>query len=266
MPDKLPAMPDKFRRLQPNYVPRLIVNVQSLEKEGKSNFLMTAPPPIAYMNLDKRSEEDVAEKFADKQIYYNNYWIETGQNKTDYRQLWDEFKSDAVQLCNTPDIRTLGIDTGSDMYELIRMAHFGQLTQVMPQHYTALNAELSEFINKLADSDKNIVFTHKLKKQYKAVKTERGQKDTWTGKWERKGWDNLRHLVQVNILLWREDTPDENGEFKFHAAVLNCSKNPSLMGKDFVTDLRGLGNPLLDRCNFSTIAAAVFGNSIEDWK
>ena len=44
---------------------RLIVSVEGLEKRGKTHFAMTAPPPIAYFDMDIGAE-GVVNKFEDR--------------------------------------------------------------------------------------------------------------------------------------------------------------------------------------------------------
>src|SRR5882672_1031716 len=53
---------------------RLVMSVDSLPKEGKTNFSLTAPGPIASHNLDF-GLEGVVEKFPNKEIYEFRYEI-----------------------------------------------------------------------------------------------------------------------------------------------------------------------------------------------
>ncbi len=44
------------------------------------------------------------------------------------------------------EIKSIVIDTASEAWELVRLARFGKLTQVMPQHYGPVNTEFRDMI------------------------------------------------------------------------------------------------------------------------
>ena len=68
-----------------------------------------------------------------------------------------------------PAVRTISVDTATELWELLRMARFGKLTQVMPYQYGPVNAEFRSLIRMAYASDKNLILLHKMRKVYKAT-------------------------------------------------------------------------------------------------
>ena len=136
------TMPKGFKKLTIGSKPpsRLIMAASGREKQGKSHFALTAPSPIAYFDLDIGTE-GVIDKFVanGKEIYHNDYNYHLlkdirKQGPVDvapYIEMWEKFKSDYVSILESP-VRTLVIDTATELWELLRMSRFGKLDQVMP--------------------------------------------------------------------------------------------------------------------------------------
>jgi hypothetical protein len=224
-------------------VPRLIVNLEGREKEGKTHFALTAPKPLAYLNFDKSSAEDVMRKFREQQIFAKNYWP-TSTDQASYQVIWEMFRRDYDALLQS-DVRTIVLDTGTEIYNISRMAEFGKLTQVMPHQYARVNSVFRQLFNDAYTTEKNIVIVHKKKKEY--------IENDWTGKWERSGFSETGFLVQINVECRRDPQPP----YDFVAQVLNCSLNGDLMG----LELRNGMN------SFPTLAQlAIPDSKPEDWQ
>jgi hypothetical protein len=213
---------------------RLICAIDGMEKEGKSHFALTMPGPIAYQGLDI-GIEGVVEKFQDqKEIWIAEYdlGVEKNDNQAQIMAkagpVWDSFSTDfkdvTVKQMSQLQIRSAVWDTGSDIWELQRLARLGKLTQVMPHHYTALNSEYQNLVREIFKTGGNMCILHKLKAEWKDNPlTGKGNK---TGQYERSGFAGTGFLVQVNARCWR----DKEGEF--HLTVENCRQNPSIAGLD----------------------------------
>jgi len=238
--------------------PRLIVAVDGLEKQGKSHFALTAPGPIAYQGTDI-GLEGVVEKFqTEKEVHVAEYGFTI--QKTDTPQdivtkaepQWTQFLTDyrdvLIPGLKTKKIRSGIWDTGSELWEFLRLARVGKLTQVMPHHYTALNQEYSQLIKEVYDTPGNLLILHKLKAEWKDnPMTGKGGK---TGNYERSGFAGTGFLVQVNITAWR----DTDGEF--HVTVKDCRQNPAIAGLD-------LAGPM---ATFPFLGVHVYPNTtLEDW-
>jgi hypothetical protein len=97
------------------------------------------------------------------------------------------------------------------------------------------------------DHEANLLLLHKVKKQYQEGK---GGGGNWTGKWERAGFDETRHIVQSNLRCQR------NGDGEFNTLIKDCRHDMQLAGVQLEGDFN----------KFSQLAMLVFPNSQEsDW-
>jgi len=239
-------------------IKRLILAVDGLEKQGKTHFALTAPGPIAYLDFDIGSE-GVLEKFlAKKEIHLPTEGskqgrasfqlpIKAGQpvNIDECVRLWEDFKKLYCNALQSEGLRTIIIDTATEMWELLRLSRFGKLLQVMPHQYGPVNAEYRELIRLAYGFNKNLILLHKKKAQY--INEKR------TGKYERAGFSETGFLVQCNADVTRED--DGTGDFCLN--VRDCRQNPDIAGEDF-------SGPM---CSFPMLASFVFqGTSPKDWE
>ena len=138
---------------------RMIVAVDGMEKSGKTNFALTAPGPIAYQSLDIGTE-GVIEKFQhQKPIHLAQYRFLTEKDDSPEITMkkalpvWETFLTDFRQVMiprlKAGTIKTGVWDTGSEIWELQRLARFGKLQQVLPHHYTALNLEYQNLLREV---------------------------------------------------------------------------------------------------------------------
>ena len=235
---------------------RIILNVEGMEKGGKSHFALTAPGPIGLIDMDT-GLEGVVNKFSkQKKIYraFFNYHNATDQKEWD--TMWGKMKQAFFDLYSTKAIRTVIVDTASEMWELCRMANFGKLAQVKPHHYAPVNAEFRDLIRKAYDSDKNLILIHKQKKEYVDEK--------WTGNMERAGFGDIGYAVQANIISWRVTVLDEqygkareDGYKGFGITVKDSRQNSELAGQEIMEPLN----------TFPQFAAMVFPDSdAEYWE
>jgi len=240
-----------------NEQPRLIVSLEGLEKCGKTHIALTAPGPIAFMNFDN-GLEGVVKKFiaAGKKIFLNDYRdreqvlkilaMNAEQTKTHYAPIWTRFKADYLRALEHPAIRTIIWDTGSEVWELVRLAAFGKLDKVMPQHYGPVNSEFKALVDIAYSYDKNLIITHKHKKQY----VLKGEKDAWNGKYERAGFASIGFLVQLVAKCYRD------GDEQFCLEVVDCRHNAQCNGRVFEGE----------ECGFPWLASEVVeGTTPFDW-
>lgn len=238
---------------------RLVVAIDGMEKAGKTNFSLTAPGPIAFQALDIGTE-GVIEKFqTNKVIHRADYGIlvEKGDSQDMVMKkaapVWDQFLADyktvVVPKLKAGAVRTAIWDTGSEVWELQRLARLGKLTQVMPHHYTALNLEYSNLLREIFDTPGNMIILHKLRAEWKDNPvTGKGQK---TGQFERAGFAGTGFLVQVNATTWRDPKTGT-----FHLTVRDCRQNPAVAGLDLEDEM----------ATFPWLGVHVFPDSdLSDW-
>ena len=190
-----------FREVDPNLAYRLVACTVAAEKSGKTHWALTAPGPIAAISTDTGTEE-IARKFlGPKRIliapFQSTKELVEGDNKAEQKKQWGLMKDAFKRIVENPKIRTMVVDTATEMWELCRLAAFGKLSQVMPQHYVEVNSEFTAMVKMAYQrTDLNVIFIHKQKKQYKATSTG---KDAWSGRWERAGFGDLPYLVDINL-------------------------------------------------------------------
>lgn len=215
--------------------PRLIISICGHEKQGKTHWALTAPGPIAFFSADV-GDEGVVQKFEEKDIWVMEV-ARVENEETDHEEEWDRFEKAYKDMLRSTDVRTIVVDTATEVWELLRMARFGRLTQVMPYQYGPVNAEFRALIREAFSWDKNLILLHKMKEIYKG----NGPKATGTGEFMRAGFKDTGYLVQVNAQVYRYDDGD------FCCEIEDCRHDPDLMGFELVGDM----------CNFQSLGAMV---------
>lgn len=249
---------------------RLIVAVDGLEKCGKSHFALTAPGPIAVLNFDI-GLEGVADKFVleGKHVMTANYDVPEGIANTQAMadaadRIWQQMVKDYYWALK--HVRTVVLDTATEVWELLRLARFGKLTQVMPHHYGPVNAEYRKLIRAAYDHDANLVLLHKLKPEYETKVVNNKEVSNRTGRYVRAGMGDTGFLVQLNALAYRGDTDPlyTNDSVKlslspggdFNLFIRDCRQNGTIGGTT-------IPQPLL---TFPQVAQMVLEDSTEeDW-
>jgi hypothetical protein len=232
------------------YRPRLIASIEALEGCGKTNLALTATAvgPVAYHNFDV-GLEGVINKFDMSKIAVASYKMpkivgldpQSASNManevwTQFTNDYDSIISDKVRLAGE-DFRTSVWDTATENWDLLRIARFGKMSQVMPHHYAPVNAEYREQLRKAYDTDKNLILIHKLGAEWENTTNAAGQeKGRKTGRYERKGFSDIGFAVQVECRLWKE-MPTEIGKPPiFRMAIIKCRQNPNVEGQVLEND------------------------------
>jgi len=120
------------------------------------------------------------------------------------QKLWMQYKNLIADILGDNQIRTVILDTGTDLHKLCRMAHHGKLNQVKPFHYAAPNRDFIETHDQFlyeAGCDKNSVFIHHTRKQY--VKSNTKDESVWNGLWEFDGHESLPKAVDAVFRVTR---------------------------------------------------------------
>jgi hypothetical protein len=217
---------------------------------------LTAPGPICVISMDL-GLEGVIQKFQSlKEIYVAEYHVTLAATGLKKRTLED--MQEVANACNSiwaniardyneamdSGARTVVIDTATKLWEVLRMARFGKLAQIMPHMYAPTNAEFDEFIKDAYEHPGvNLVLIQQLKEEWKNSADGKGNK---TGGYEVAGFKGTAYAVQVNAVTWK-DEDERKVPDKFHLTITNCRHNPTLDG----IDLSG------EECNFPTLAALV---------
>ena len=242
--------------------------------QGKTHFLCTAPDPLAIQSLNI-GLKGVVEKFPDKRIYYKSYRIaitlkriattisRKANEQADRSPLsidvdtvideWEGFKKDYFTLLDSKDIRTIGWDTGTEVWQQIRAARFGKLDQVETHLYGPVNMEMDYLIKCAFDSGKNLIILHEVKDEYKERALDNGKKmSVRTGGYIRDGYSKMDHRVEVCAHM----NFDKSNKV-FSITLDKCRLNPDLVGETFSGEM----------CNFPTIASLIYPTvDLEAWR
>jgi hypothetical protein len=146
-----------------------------------------------------------------------------------YRWHVNRIKSAAFRLYAHPDIETIMIDTGTQLWEDILFAHYGRSERIMPRDRGPANQEMIDLLNCL--SGKNLVITHKAKEIWKSDKP--------TGRYELAGFAHMGYHVNVvaEMVCDENKRPEDEGRFSMNVHL--CQDNPDIQGpkgKRLLTD------------------------------
>lgn len=226
--------------------PRLIISTEGLKGAGKTHWALTAPGPLAFFNLDI-GLEGVLHKFKqEKEIFISDCRFHKTLDKklkatesahTRYIDLWLRFIEHYEKALNHPEIRTIIIDTATELWELLRLAKLGRLKEVLPHQYSECNMVFSDMIRAAYDEDKNLILIHRVKQRYANEK--------WDGTYIRAGFKDTGNLSQIVL---RNTYTRKTGVFQFE--LLECRPEPAFIG--------GVFDSADGICNFETLKDLIF--------
>jgi hypothetical protein len=259
-----------FRKLseQDVYRGRLIVSSEGLPKRGKTHFALTAPGPIAYQSID-RGVEGMGRKFiGTKTIHIAEYdfRIPLRAEEKGNQQIIDAAnrtleKFEADMQWALAETKSVVWDTATELWEMLMIAEFGKLGEVMPHHYAPLNARFRHWIDQFLESNRNLIMIHKTKDEWK---TGANGKPSATGKQTRAGFKGAGYDAHVNIVHDRDfaptDTDPNMPSGEFIVLVKDCRPNESIAGM-VVAGSQGI------EPTFAGLAQLVYPDSDPaDWK
>jgi hypothetical protein len=259
-----PPMVGGFSSARPARRRRMVMSLAGLDKSGKTHQGLSAPGPSAYVNHDT-GLEGVIEKFTKdgKTVYSKDYRVVIPPEAAGdvvrvagiANDVWGGLKSDLRAAWKSTVIRTAIVDTESETWQLVRLARFGKLTQVMPHHYGPVNAEYTNFWNEVYDTDKNLILLGRLKEEYENTIVNGKEIGKKTGRLERVGYKDIPYLVQINAIA-RFNPANPPGD-RFSIEIVNCRQNSEVAGMVLPEAL----------CSFQTLAMTVFPDSNpSDWE
>lgn len=235
---------------------RLVMCTEAMPGCGKTNFGLSMPGPLAIINLDEGLDGVIQEYQETKEIYVASHRAnlneiramkgDSGNIKKAAEDEWRAIRQDYIEAL--ADAKSVFVDTGTEFNEMLRLAHFGKLTQVMPHHYAAPNKEMKQLIDLAYDSNANVLFSHRLKKEY--------VNDKATANLELAGWGQMPYEVQVHMRQWKD--PKESFPDRFHMTVLKCRLKSGVEqeGEDFSGEM----------VTFPFIAALLTNTNPDEWE
>ncbi len=242
----------------------LVISAFGPEGTGKTQLITSAPGPIGVVALDRKSRFTIEKRM--KELGRTDIFmppddfvrhakpIELSLMKPDKVSAYYSDHIKAVQeacykLLEHPDVRTVALDGGSQMWEDVLFKHYGRNQRIMPRDRGPANQDMIDFLN--AMTGKHFIITHKMKQIWENDKPV-------PGKFEPSCFNGIGHHVTVVVQMMRNDryNPQANGEqyeWMFGMKVKHCQAEAMLQveGND--------GNFLKDEeISFQTLAAYVY--------
>jgi hypothetical protein len=243
---------------------KLVVGSHGGERTGKSHFSATAPDPIGVIPLDRNTRwtmGKVAKEYGKVIVFPKKDFIrqdatEMLRMKKYYRKHVNGIKEALYSLYDSDKIKTVVIDTGTQLWEDIMFAHFGRYHRVMPRDRGVPNQEMADL---LTACPHHMVVTHRSAEIWKA--------DKGTGKYKCGGFPHIGYYCNVMIEHGKERVRGEDGKIdrdqkpQFVARVSDCTANPELVGDDDDSTLVGM------ECDFSVLGTRVYpGTKVREWR
>ena len=202
--------------------PRLIVAISAHDQKGKTNFGLTAPSPSIIISSDIGTE-GVVDKFkaAGKEIYEHNWTLPRKQK--DAENAWKKVE-DVLEAAYTDSyLRSIVIDTESELWQLLRLYKLGKLEKVPSYKYGEVNAIAGRIFKKAYVHKKNLILLRKLKPIY--IGKER------TNNYEPSGYEDVKHIAQVTALAGRNKRTKTDTNPDFNLTITKCRHKPELEGE-----------------------------------
>lgn len=257
MPINVPG----FQAVPESSNPYLKLCTEAMHRCGKTDFaLRTTPEPILVVATDANTAHVATkikairkcEMIINTDFVFKNPFMTQAQ----CMELWERFKRLYFDTILKAQVRTIVIDTGSDLWELTRQAEFGRLEKVPQFAYGNANNPWRQMVN--ACTDKNLIITHKLA-------------NYGPSKVGRKGMEEVAYLSHAVIRHFRAAPEyveaeqissivldNEPGSGQFGLKILDSSHDPSLAGTVLLGD---------DNCTFVEVATTIFPKTKpKDWR
>lgn len=232
--------------------PRMIVSTEGAEGVGKTDFALTAPRPLAYLDFDLGAE---GVRWADRIDEHKVYdmlavgWQPEAAAKRYAREAMARFVADFRAAVGT--VRTLVVDT-------FTAAWSGQRLARADDRYVEMEEEFRSLVRMAYASPRtNVVLIHHLRPDWKKDSAGKSYK---AGTWSRDGMDGIANMVQLAVRqrFVPPVPPMKAGELviapavpgRFECDVLKARDNIALVGQTFVgmdfATLCGMACPSVD--------------------
>lgn len=223
------------------------ITVHGLDNSGKTRLAISAPDPIGVLALDKNSKRTVEKEaellnkvvivnstpfLSDKEAIKLALVEDPNEVKKAYTEVYKRTLDSGMRLADHNDIRTVVIDTGSQLFDYVLFAHFGRRTQIPPTSRAAANQDMIDFMNALRS--KNVVIIHRSKEIWKSTGATDKQGNPIkepSGKFELEGFKNVGYFCTAAFELINKKTA-KTLEEKFRVKVITCKTNSMLEGQD----------------------------------
>lgn len=278
-------------------VPPLVASINAQEGHGKTTFLLTGKKPLSLFHIDPNTEEIVNKAVKEGDIDESDvtlYPVEypasifggRDEIQDDAEKAWGETFLDPLrEVLDDDDVATIGLDTGTELFELLMMADHGKTIQILPELRTKTNYKFKGLLQALKRSKKHIIILHRVRDVWattvvQSSKGEEEQRNKVPGVYEREGFNKVGYHVNVEAYL--SFSPSRGGTIynQYGIRVSRCTQRPSLVTRqpdekqfwNLDDDAWWWGRKKLEdgtrvrRASFTYLAMQVFpGTTVEDW-
>jgi hypothetical protein len=243
---------------------KLFVGVFGKAGTGKTRLMATAPG-LGVIPLQRKTRPTIEQvlkdlypgrkvwwpKNSDEFYKYKNpmamSMMDLAESKAFYRELVDKVKYACWSLLDIPEVKTIGIDSGYTLYQMIVAAHYGRSMRFSAERvaWEPPNTEMRSLLESL--QTKHVVFTTECKEAYSG-KVGLGYDDP-------AGYKQLGY--EANALVETQFTVEEG----FWWNIRMCQDRASLQGAEGQKILMG------ELCEFKYLASTLRPDtSPEDWE
>ena len=156
-----------------------IISISGEPKSGKTHFCLTAPDPIEFFDFDG-GVVNLVSKFPNKDIRLHQCLVDVW-GKEAVTPLWEEFLR-IYKAVLVGDAKTIAIDTATQLWEVLRLAHFERVqkespkerARLQPVEYSVPNSIMRSIISAPKVNKKHLILTHYIR-------------EVWDGEGKRTG-------------------------------------------------------------------------------
>lgn len=254
--------------------PSVVWDIAGMTQTGRTHVLCQAPGRAAYVDIDGNAEDTVRKFQHDDQgrarIHYAAYEREMpagmfaplqgadtekalhDQTRDAARPLMLKLMNDVKVAAQSGFFRSICIDTQDELWQTIRMAHFGRLAKVPAHLYDKANADFRYFISTVKNAGVNLLMASKVEDEWVNRTDEKTgeEKRVQSGRKKRSGTDKVDWLVGAYFESRRIDKKGAPPVFELE--LKKCTKAPELVGmvwrdKEIVfADIAAMLNPDVD--------------------
>lgn len=271
---------------------RLVWSVYGDTKTGKSSFALWGPEPVVVADMDKRLEIVINDFISGKTTGAPKIIktmdiqlpkVDAASRKLDSavqkqaELIWDRFLNNYDKALKSSmlsgGVRTIAIDTGTELLDLRLMAEFGRLLGINPRDRGGANAEFTEIMRRGESYNANVVWLHHVKDEWKTVVDDNGkEKSMTTGNVVLDGFNKANRIVQVVAKTNYNDAVKDPRK-KFEVQIVRCGVNAMVNGMKFTSADWAVWDesdkdapPVINYGPFAFINSVIFPETTpEDW-
>ena len=160
----------------------MLISISGQPKSGKTHFALTMPEPIEFFDFDG-GVLDLVGKFQ-KDIRLHQCLVDIW-GKEAVSPLWEKFLA-SYKAALAGDAETIVIDTATQLWEVLRLAHFERVQKadpgrkkLLPIEYSEPNSLMRSIILAPRANNKHLILSHYIREIWDSEgrKTERSEPD-----------------------------------------------------------------------------------------